>query len=99
MGNKELTNGEGNPYHGLTMTEPQPEATEDSGTSAESDASNGGRQNIRSTIAFPYSSLADAEQVAEALRQRGDEASMDEVAAELNQTTSSGAFRTKVATA
>lgn len=58
-----------------------------------------GRRNIRSTIAFPYSGLADAEQIADALHRRGDSATVDEVAAELGQTTSSGAFRTKMATA
>lgn len=59
----------------------------------------GGRQNTRSTIAFPYSPLQDAEQVADGLRRRGDTAAMDEIAAELGQTTTSGAFRTKIATA
>lgn len=62
------------------------------------DAQNG-RQNLRSTIAFPYGGLQDAEQVAAALRERGDTAPMDAVAAQMNQTTTSGAFRTKMATA
>ena len=48
-----------------------------------------------STIAFPYTPLADAEQVAHALHRRGGEASMDELAAELNQVMTSGAFRKK----
>lgn len=63
------------------------------------DADDDGRRNIRSTIAFPYSGLADAEQIAEALHQRGDSATVDEIAATLGQTTSSGAFRTKMSTA
>lgn len=62
-------------------------------------ADDDGRRNIRSTIAFPYSGLADAEQVAEALHQRGDSATVDEIAATLDQTTSSGSFRTKMSTA
>jgi hypothetical protein len=52
----------------------------------------------RSKIAFPYTPLSDAEQVAQALQNRGGTASMDELAAELNQVITSGAFRTKVAT-
>jgi len=64
------------------------------------DGENGdGRRNIRSTIAFPYSGLADAEQIADALHHRGDSATVDEIAAKLGQTTSSGSFRTKMATA
>jgi hypothetical protein len=58
-----------------------------------------GRSYSRSSIAFPYSGLADAEQVAEALFKRGDSANMDEIAAQLGQTVSSGSFRTKVSTA
>jgi hypothetical protein len=65
----------------------------------EQNADGGGRQNIRSTIAFPYSPLADAEQVADALRRRGDTAAMDQIAAEMEQQATSGAFRTKIATA
>lgn len=59
-------------------------------------AGTGSRQ--RSKIAFPYTPLSDAEQVAEALHRRGGTASMDELAAELGQVITSGAFRTKVAT-
>lgn len=75
-------------------------------TNATTDDTNNGesengdsRRNIRSTIAFPYSGLADAEQIADALHRRGDSATVDEIAAELGQTTSSGSFRTKMATA
>src|SRR3954451_16445799 len=60
-------------------------------------AENGSR--VRSKIAFPYTPVADAEQVAQALHRRGGTASLDELAAELNQVITSGAFRTKVATA
>jgi hypothetical protein len=63
------------------------------------DGNGDARRNIRSTIAFPYSGLSDAEQIANALHRRGDSATVDEIAAELGQTTSSGAFRTKMATA
>lgn len=76
------------------------EQTETTTETAEAAAGNGDdRRNIRSTIAFPYSGLGDAEQVAEALHERGDSASLDQVAAQLNQTVTSGAFRTKIATA
>ena len=44
-------------------------------------------------IAFPYTPLADGEP--HALHRRGGEASMDQLAAELNQVMTSGAFRTK----
>jgi hypothetical protein len=63
------------------------------------DENGNGRRNIRSTIAFPYSGMSDAEQIADALHRRGDSATVDEIAAELGQTTSSGSFRTKMATA
>jgi hypothetical protein len=60
---------------------------------------NGGTKNIRSTIGFPYSHLGDAERVAAALHNRGNTATMGEVAAELGTTTNSGTFRTKISTA
>jgi hypothetical protein len=68
---------------------------------SELEDSNGDGQaaRVRSTIAFPYSPLSDAEQVAQGVHQRGGSASMDELAAELNQVITSGAFRTKVASA
>jgi hypothetical protein len=72
------------------------EATDiDQETAAEGD----GGKNIRSTIAFPYSHLGDAELVAEALHSRGNSAKMGEIAAELGTTTNSGTFRTKISTA
>lgn len=54
----------------------------------------------RSTIAFPYGSLRDAEQVAQALQaEYGGSGSPDQVAAALGSTLKSGAFRIKLATA
>lgn len=53
----------------------------------------------RSTIGFPYGSLADAEQVASAVQQYGGSATADQVASAMNSTTKSGAFRMKTATA
>jgi hypothetical protein len=57
---------------------------------------------LRSTIAFPYSGLKDAEQIARALHDSwGGAASPDQLAASptLDASPRSGAFRTKVATA
>lgn len=62
------------------------------------DDSSASSARIRSKIAFPYTPLSDAEQVAHALQRRGGRASMGELAAELDQVATSGAFRTKVAT-
>lgn len=54
---------------------------------------------LRSTIAFPYSGLKDAEQIARALQDSwGGGASPDQLAASLDASPRSGAFRTKVAT-
>src|SRR5207247_8039337 len=66
---------------------------------AQDDGESGGNSRIRSKIAFPYTPLADAEQVAQATQRRGGTASLDELAAELSQVMTSGAFRTKIATA
>jgi hypothetical protein len=55
---------------------------------------------LRSTIAFPYTGLKDAEQIARALHDSwGGGASPDQLAAGLAARPRSGAFRTKVATA
>lgn len=63
-------------------------------------ATAGQRNTVRSTIRFPYSSLADAEEIAITMYQnRGSEADVDLVAADLNTTTQSGTFRTKLAAA
>jgi len=52
----------------------------------------------RSSIKFPYGSLADAEAVAQAIWKRGLTCSIDQLAAQLGQNLS-GAFRNKVSTA
>jgi hypothetical protein len=75
--------------------------TEEDQTQLDNEASeeNGGsRRNLRSTISFPYSGLADAEQVAQVVHDHGDSATLDQIAAALDQTVTSGAFRTKIAT-
>lgn len=55
---------------------------------------------LRSTISFPYTGLKDAERVARALHESwGGSASPDQLAASLDASPRSGAFRTKVATA
>lgn len=54
----------------------------------------------RSTIQFPYGDLDDAVEVTLAIHQNAGQAcSMSELAAYMNQTVTSGAFRTKVASA
>jgi len=54
---------------------------------------------LRSTIAFPYSGLKDAEQIARALHDSwGGGASPDQLAASLNASPRSGSFRVKLAT-
>jgi hypothetical protein len=83
----------------VDMSESEHETQPDQPESGDNGTGENGRQNLRSTIAFPYGALQDAEQVVEALRQRGDTAPVDALAAEMNQTTTSGSFRTKVATA
>jgi hypothetical protein len=71
-----------------------PQATE----GGESDGSS--RTNLRSTIAFPYGSLKDAEDVSNELHAKwGNSASLSQLAAGMDSTTKSGAFRSKVATA
>jgi hypothetical protein len=55
---------------------------------------------LRSTIAFPYSGLKDAEQIARALHDSwGGAASPDQLAASLDASPRSGSFRVKLATA
>jgi hypothetical protein len=58
------------------------------------------QQRDRSTIRFPYSSLTDVVQVAEIIHHdHGGRCNPDQLAASLDQTASSGAFRIKVSTA
>lgn len=63
--------------------------------------SSGGRTNERSAIAFPYMDLDDGIDVAKKLYARRGISScpLDELAAEMKQTTSSGNFRLKTGTA
>ncbi len=74
---------------------PQTNATE----SVETDVS-GTSQRERSTIRFPYTDIRDAVLVASKLKESyGSECETDQLAAALGQKPSSGAFRTKIATA
>lgn len=74
---------------------------ERTGDPTESDAQEPAKY-LRSTIAFPYTGLKDAEQIARALHDSwGGSASPDQLAASptLDASPRSGAFRTKIATA
>jgi hypothetical protein len=62
----------------------------------DSEGQNGARN--RSTISFPYGSLKDAEEIAQALHDWGGEATPDQLAGALDTTARSGTFRMKVAT-
>jgi hypothetical protein len=78
----------------MTTDETQQE-TQDSGEDGA--AGNGSRG--RSSIAFPYSSLKDAEEIALALHESwGGQASPDQLAGTLNTTPRSGTFRMKLGT-
>lgn len=67
---------------------------------SESDNGSGSSSRQRSTIKFPYGDLEDAISVAEAIHDKyGGQCSDDQLAAALQQTTTSGAFRQKIATA
>lgn len=70
-------------------------------SAAAAKADNGARTNDRSGIAFPYMDLDDAVDVAKRLYARSGISAcpVDELAAEMKQTTSSGNFRLKTATA
>jgi hypothetical protein len=64
------------------------------------DGVQGSTKYLRSTIAFPYSGLKDAEQIARALHDSwGGGASPDQLAAGLKASPRSGSFRVKLATA
>jgi len=59
-----------------------------------------GRKYERSSIAFPYGSLKDAEEIAHSLHARwGDSADIDQLAGGMGTSKGSGAFRAKLATA
>ena len=53
----------------------------------------------RSTIRFPYGDLDDAQEIAQGVQHWGLACGIDQLAAQLQQTVSSGAFRMKLATA
>ncbi|WP_144009085.1 hypothetical protein [Enemella evansiae] len=58
------------------------------------------RARARSTIKFPYTDIKDAQQVAKTVKGRfGSSCSVDQLAAALQQKSTSGAFRVKLATA
>lgn len=58
------------------------------------------RVHNRSTVAFPYGDLDDAVEIAQAIhRNAGMQCSLDQLAGWMHHTTSSGAFRLKIATA
>lgn len=64
------------------------------------DSSSNGSGRLRSTIVFPYNSLAEAELIAETLlRQWGGSASQDQIAGSLHTTPRSGTFRNKLGAA
>jgi hypothetical protein len=59
-----------------------------------------GRKYERSSIAFPYVSLKDAEEIANSLHASwGDDADLDQLAHGMGTTKTSGTFRSKLATA
>lgn len=71
-------------------------------SAAESDEAppSGGTERLRSTIAFPYNGLADAELIAKTLHESyGGTASQDQLAGSLQTTPRSGTFRNKMGAA
>lgn len=77
------------------------EATQDqTGTEPNENGAQEATRYLRSTIAFPYTGLKDAEQIARALHDSwGGAASPDQLAASLKASPRSGSFRVKLATA
>lgn len=77
--------------HGTTEEDPQSQAT----TGDEKQTKSPGRD--RSTVVFPYDELSSAETVARTIfKTYGDRCTMDQLAGQFNQKTTSGAFRIKV---
>jgi len=72
-------------------------STGDVGSAPKEPAADGRRE--RSSIAFPYTPLSDAVDIVRAVQRRGHACSLDELAAEMKQQMTSGAFRSKLATA
>jgi hypothetical protein len=83
----------------VSTPEPTVDVSSDGGEGAEDGESGKSPARERSSIQFPYGDLDDAIRIAEAVYQYGLSADVDQVAANLGQTTSSSAFRTKLATA
>jgi hypothetical protein len=84
------------------MQEPSPQITPlpDAPPAENGSADQDGGARNRSTIAFPYGSLKDAEQIAQALHETwGDSASPEQLAGGLNASPRSGAFRVKTGAA
>lgn len=72
----------------------------DIGPSAPEGGPTQGRKNERSTIRFPYGDLGDAQEIASKIHENaGNECDLDQLAAFMGQTATSGSFRTKLATA
>jgi hypothetical protein len=70
---------------------------DDTETTDENRNGGSGKDRLRSTIAFPYSSLVEAETIASALlRSWGGSASQDQLAGGLGTNPRSGTFRTKL---
>lgn len=84
-----------NPTNAVTEepSEPQVDAAE------LADEADGSGERGRSTIAFPYVALSDAETIAQELHRFGGTATPDGIAKALSQTSKSGAFRQKVSAA
>ncbi len=78
----------------VEAVEPAPPETDSPSTGQ---AVDGKRE--RSSIAFAYTPLSDAVDIAHATARRGHVCTLDELAAEMNQQMTSGAFRNKLATA
>lgn len=73
------------------------EATEQPREAPPEPATDGKRE--RSTVVFAYTPLSDAVDIANAVARRGHSCSQGELAAELNQQVTSGAFRNKLSAA
>ena len=70
------------------------------GKTVEIKAAQNSDERLRSTIKFPYGDLDDAVAVARAIWDKaGEECSRSQLAAYLDQTPTSGAYRLKLATA
>ena len=60
---------------------------------------NGDNRTARSTIKFPYGGLDEASSIAQAVHENyGLQCSFDQLAAQIGSTTTSGSFKSKLAT-